>query len=68
MNISRAYWAALLLALSFWTSTDVANATEDPEPATLKLPAAPVSWINTPPLTIDMLKGKAALFYLFEEG
>jgi hypothetical protein len=37
-------------------------------PSQLLLPTSPSSWLNSPPLTTQMLKGKAAVFYLYEEG
>lgn len=34
----------------------------------LQLPQSPRAWINSPPVTIDTLKGKGVVFYFFEEG
>lgn len=55
----------LLLVLFCSSSANELNGAETPS---LKLPAAPMNWINSPPLTAEMLTGKAALFYLYEEG
>ncbi|MBL9081772.1 MAG: TlpA family protein disulfide reductase [Planctomycetales bacterium] len=33
----------------------------------VQLPSSPAAWINSPPLTNEMLAGKAAYFYFFEE-
>lgn len=35
--------------------------------ATPKLPAHPAVWVNSPPISNDMLAGKAAVLYFFEE-
>ena len=49
------------------TSIALGQRSSDAE-ASLELPAENDSWINTVPVSAEMLKGKAALFYLFEEG
>lgn len=33
-----------------------------------QLPANPGNWINTPPINMDVLAGKAAVLYYFEES
>ena len=33
-----------------------------------QLPTDPASWINAPPLSNEMLKGKAAVFIFYEEN
>ncbi len=33
-----------------------------------RLPSNPAAWLNSPPLTNDMLAGKAALLWFYEEG
>lgn len=67
MNVMNLHRTCLLLIcfLVPLTTTQVSIAAEKTE---LKLPAEPVNWINSAPLNSEMLKGKAALFYLFEEG
>lgn len=35
---------------------------------TLNLPADPAAWVNSGPITAEMLKGKAAFVYYYEEG
>lgn len=35
---------------------------------TLNLPTDPAAWVNSGPITADMLKGKAAFVYYYEEG
>jgi hypothetical protein len=32
------------------------------------LPQDPAAWLNSPPITLDVIKGKAALLYYFEES
>lgn len=36
--------------------------------AKTQLPTNPAAWLNSPPLTTEMLAGKAAFLYFFEEG
>jgi thiol-disulfide isomerase/thioredoxin len=35
--------------------------------AAFSLPASPAAWVNSPPLTAEMLAGKAALLWFYEE-
>lgn len=44
--------------------TAVAHAADAP----IKLPADASRWINSPPVTLESLKGKAVVLYFFEEG
>lgn len=48
-----------LTVLSLWWTPTPASAQE--------LPTDPDRWINSPPLTKEMLAGKATVFYFFEE-
>lgn len=34
----------------------------------IELPADPEAWLNSPPISNEVLKGKAAILYFFEEG
>ncbi len=45
---------------------ETATAQDTPKPAP-KLPSNPNAWINSPPMTNEMLAGKAAVLYFFEE-
>ncbi|MBA4017986.1 MAG: hypothetical protein C0483_12500 [Pirellula sp.] len=36
--------------------------------AKTQLPANPAAWLNSPPLTTEMLAGKSAFLYFYEEG
>lgn len=40
----------------------------NPAQAALELPADPGAWVNSRPLSLDALEGKAVIFYFFEEG
>ena len=40
---------------------------QDMAPSESVLPADPASWINAPPISTEMLAGKAAVFWFFEE-
>ena len=50
----------LLGVAAFAQGTSRANAAP-------KLPSDPASWVNGGPLSAEMLAGKAALFWFFEE-
>lgn len=50
-----------------WASLVGAQETGSPAP-TLAFPTQPTDWIGSPPLTLEMLKGKAALLWFYEEG
>ncbi len=52
-----------LVAVASWCSTGAAQG--QPMPI---LPADPSVWVNGGPLTAEMLKGKAAFVYYYEEG
>jgi hypothetical protein len=34
----------------------------------VQLPTNPANWLNSGPIPVEMLKGKAAIFYFFEES
>jgi len=36
--------------------------------AEFQLPANPLNWLNTPPISKETLTGKAAVLYFFEES
>ena len=57
---------AVMLAVAF-ASTDVVFAQKQKEKS-IRLPAAPEAWLNSPPISNEILKGKAAILYFFEEG
>jgi peroxiredoxin len=50
------------------SSATVAMAQEGAGSNSQKLPAHPNFWINSPPITNDMLRGKAAVLFFFEES
>ena len=41
---------------------------QDGDTETVQLPADPDAWLNSPPISNEILKGKAAILYFFEEG
>lgn len=43
-------------------------AAQERDAAGVKLPANPVQWVNSGPISSEALKGKAAVLYFFEEG
>lgn len=57
---------AVMLAVAF-ASTDVVFAQKQNEKS-IRLPAAPEAWLNSPPISNEILQGKAAILYFFEEG
>ncbi len=57
-----------ILALLLGLSPSAEAQTDAAQARPLQLPTNPANWINSPPLTTHMLKGKAAVFYLYEEG
>jgi len=63
MNISLAR-LSLAAAFAFAFSASTARAADDK----FQLPTAPSAWINSTPITTDMLAGKAAFLWYFEEG
>ncbi len=36
--------------------------------AGISLPANPGQWLNSPPISLEAMKGKGAVLYFFEEG
>lgn len=40
---------------------------QDAQSADLKLPNEPSQWLNSSPLSLETLKGKAAVLWFFEE-
>jgi len=42
-------------------------AAQDQQEEGLQMPADPSVWLNSPPITTEMLEGKAAVLYFFEE-
>lgn len=57
---------AVMLAVAF-ASTDVVFAQKKNEES-IRFPADPEAWLNSPPISNEILKGKAAILYFFEEG
>jgi peroxiredoxin len=57
----RAFSTALLLTFVVAAGASAAD-------APLRLPADPSLWINSPPVTLESLKGKGVVLYFFEEG
>ncbi|MCX7423195.1 MAG: redoxin domain-containing protein [Planctomycetia bacterium] len=57
---------AFISALPFLIQVPKTFAQDSPKPAP-KLPANPGQWVNSPPITNEMLVGKAAVLYFFEE-
>ncbi|MBC7816143.1 MAG: redoxin domain-containing protein [Planctomycetaceae bacterium] len=51
-----------------YSSAAVGLAQEGASNKTPKLPAHPAVWINSPPITNEMLTGKAAVLFFFEES
>ena len=57
---------AAIAGLMLLLVVDVVTAQETAKPAP-KLPSNPSVWINSPPISNEMLKGKAAVLYFFDE-
>ncbi len=57
---------ALRVATLACTLTAFASAARGQESG-LKFPSDPAAWLNAPPISAEMLKGKAALLYFYEE-
>lgn len=55
----------ILLAGSMTLSATAASAAEGDK---LQLPTAPTAWVNSAPITTEMLAGKAAFLWYYEEG
>ena len=53
-----------LMLWGFFTVSDVATAPDDER---FQMPTDPSVWLNSEPITTEMLAGKAAVFYFFEE-
>ena len=58
--------AGIVLLATAFVPTGGAVAQEDKE--SIRLPADPDVWLNSPPISSEILKGKAAILYFFEEG
>ena len=58
--------AAVLMFCSMDLSSPLVLAQDTPKLAP-KLPANPGQWVNSPPITNEMLAGKAVVLYFFEE-
>jgi hypothetical protein len=59
-----------VLALAILTTLAPAiSAQERTNPAApeFRLPSNPAQWINSPPISMEQLRGKAAVLYFFEE-
>lgn len=51
-----------LAACLLLTATVTAQETE------FSLPANPAQWINSPPVSMEAIRGKGVVLYFFEEG
>lgn len=58
------------LAFAFVVLASIASVATSAAPAddAFRLPSNPAAWLNSQPLTNDMLAGKAALLWFYEEG
>ncbi len=56
----RRAWLAVVFAVIFGTAVQA-------EPAKIQLPADPSLWINSPPVSLESLRGKGVVLYFFEE-
>ena len=54
--------SATLACLNFASLVQAQETTES------LFPTSPDAWLNSPPLTSEMLQNKAAILYFFEEG
>jgi len=59
--------AGVVLLATAFASTRGAVA-QDRDKESIRLPADPDVWLNSPPISSEILKGKAAILYFFEEG
>lgn len=57
-----------VLAIVVGLSTTPARSQVEGEANKRTLPTNPAMWLNSPPITSDMLAGKAAFLWFFEEG
>ncbi len=55
-------WTLILSTAAVSSAQDAGDKKQTP-----RLPTNPAAWINSQPLTTEMLAGKAAVFYFFEE-
>ncbi|PHR98973.1 MAG: hypothetical protein COA78_25475 [Blastopirellula sp.] len=65
------YGLAFCAVITCLATANVGLAQEDARVSRLddlNLPTNPQAWINSAPITKNMLRGKAAIFYLYEEG
>ena len=46
----------------------VRSVAQDRNTETVRLPTDPDAWLNSPPISNEILDGKAAILYFFEEG
>lgn len=60
-----AFAAGAFLAGVCWAAS--AAAQDSKKPNEIPFPTDPASWIGSPPLTAEMLKGKAAVLWFYEE-
>ena len=56
---------AIFVFLGCFAVCDVALAQDSKQ---FQMPADPSIWLNSPPLTTDILAGKAAVLYFYEES
>ena len=68
LGVTLSFFAASAASICFFAQTATVDAQSTPAPASgLTLPSESSAWINGGPYSLESLKGKAVLFYYFEE-
>ena len=68
-RLLRLKFVAIGIAIFLTGSVSCAvAAAQDKEVQQVEFPADPSLWLNSPPISSEILKGKAAVLYFFEEG
>lgn len=68
--MSRRYLVAaatIIVAFAYASTAAAQEADAEPQGPSFRLPTDPRLWHNSPPLTLESLKGKGVVFYFFEE-
>ena len=58
----------LLACLMLFATLNVARPAQGEETGESLFPNNPDAWLNSPPISSEMLKNKAAILYFYEEG
>ncbi len=64
-RFAKAFLAAVAAFGCTWALSARAQEHSGPQ---VRLPSNPAQWINSPPLSMRLLRGKGVVLYFFEEG